>query len=559
MSLLRFVVRESGTDGIRILAAAVVSGIANGLFIAFINAGATHAANDEFRAEQIAAALLAIAMYALLQQIALGQAITAAETALLRVRLRVIAKVPRCRLRFIEAHGNLGTFLPLSEDAGLISQGALALAAAAQGLLVVVFAALYLAWLSPGTFLIAALIYAALIPAGARRKQQGRRELRRAAAADARFFERFSGLLAGFKELKLNRPENDALFADIRRGTRRAFKLKLDASTRLAHSIAYGYAVPVLVVFAAVFVIPALLPQASATVHEVTATVLFMNAPLGVLVNAAPLIARIDAALARIDALEQQVDDAADPADGPADSPADTGADTGAANPAAPRLPAPAPSFVQIALRGVRFRYLDQTGQPLFAVGPIDLDIRAGELLFIVGGNGSGKSTLLKLLTGLYPPEDGELRLDGRRLWPTDLTRYRSLFATVFTDFHLFRRLYGIPNLDPAEVNRWLAELDIADKTRYTEQGFTNLDLSTGQKKRLAIAAALLKERPICVFDEPAADQDPAFRRRLYEELLPRFRADGRTLIVVSHDDRWFHVADRVLEMRDGQLAPLRR
>jgi putative ATP-binding cassette transporter len=214
---------------------------------------------------------------------------------------------------------------------------------------------------------------------------------------------------------------------------------------------------------------------------------------------------------------------------------------------------------VQIALRGVRFRYLDQTGQPLFAVGPIDLDIRAGELLFIVGGNGSGKSTLLKLLTGLYPPEDGELRLDGRRLWPTDLTRYRSLFATVFTDFHLFRRLYGIPNLDPAEVNRWLAELDIADKTRYTEQGFTNLDLSTGQKKRLAIAAALLKERPICVFDEPAADQDPAFRRRLYEELLPRFRADGRTLIVVSHDDRWFHVADRVLEMRDGQLAPLRR
>lgn len=550
MNLLRFVARESGADTVKILYAAIISGLANGLFIAVINTGAAHSANDEFKAELVAAGLLAIALYAALQHYALRQAVTAAETALLRVRLRVIAKVRWCRLRFIEAQGDLGTFLPLSEDAGLISQGALSLAAAAQGMLVIVFSALYLLWLSPATFLVAVLIYASLLPLVANRQQEVGKGLGRAAVMDARFYERFAGILAGFKELKLNRPENDALFADIRQGTQEAFQLKLEASTRLAQSITFGYAVPVLVVFAGVFVVPALTPEAGETVHKVTATILFLNAPLGVLVNAAPMVARIEAALTRIDELERQVELANDPSDASAAA-EQAGLEISTAPTATPET---AQRFERIELHGVRFRYLDRDGQPLFAIGPVELTIQAGELLFIVGGNGSGKSTLLKLLTGLYPPDQGELFLDGQPLPADDLTRYRSLFTTVFTDFHLSRRLYGIPNLDPAEVNRWLSELEIDQKTRYTEQGFDRLDLSTGQKKRMAIAAAMLKRRPICVFDEPAADQDPAFRKRLYEELLPRFRAAGRTLIVVSHDDRYFHIADRVLEMRDGEL-----
>jgi putative ATP-binding cassette transporter len=554
MSLLGFVVRESAPERDKILAAAALSGLANGLFIAVINAGAAHSANDEFKLELAAAALLAVALYALLQHYALGQAVRAAETALLRVRLRIIGKASRCSLRFIEQAGGIGRFVPLSEDAGLVSQGALSLAAAAQGALVILFAALYLAWLSPITFLLALILYAILLPLSIGRQQRVRAELGRAAAADARFYDRFAGLLAGFKELKLNRPESDALFADIRSGTAEAFALKLDAGRRLARSIGYGYAVPVLVVFAGVFLAPALLPEGSETVHKVAATILFMNAPIGVLVNAVPMLARIDAAIARLDDLERQVDRAQDPAEAAAPNAPEPSVDAAVPQPSAAR-PDQATDFRRIALSGVRFSYLDAQGRPLFAVGPIELEVQAGELLFIVGGNGSGKSTLLKLLTGLYPPDQGELLLDGRPVPPDALGRYRALFTTVFTDFHLFPRLYGIPDLDPARVNHWLAELQIADKTRYTAAGFSNLELSTGQKKRLAIAAALLKGRPICVFDEPAADQDPAFRRHLYEDLLPRFRAEGRTLIVVSHDDRYFHIADRVVEMRDGVLS----
>jgi putative ATP-binding cassette transporter len=145
----------------------------------------------------------------------------------------------------------------------------------------------------------------------------------------------------------------------------------------------------------------------------------------------------------------------------------------------------------------------------------------------------------LKLLTGLYRPQQGEILLDGRPV----------------TDFHLFERLYGAPDADPAVVNKGLEDLGLADKTEYTPEGFTDLALSTGQRKRLAFLAAVLRDRPICVFDELAADQDPGFRRRFYEEILPELSRQGRTLVVVSHDERYFHTADRVLRVGDGLVS----
>jgi putative ATP-binding cassette transporter len=214
--------------------------------------------------------------------------------------------------------------------------------------------------------------------------------------------------------------------------------------------------------------------------------------------------------------------------------------------------------FQQIELRGLVFHYTDRRGQPLFAVGPSDLRLKRGERLFIVGGNGSGKSTLLKLLTGLYRPEQGEIRLDGQLITDEERPRYRSLFTGVFTDFHLFERLYAVPDIDPDVVNAGISELGLAQETRYSVDGFTNLELTASQGRRLAFLASVLKNRPICVFDELAADQDPPFRRRFYEEILPKLSAEGRTLVVVTHDDQYFHTADRVLRVTDGRITELK-
>jgi putative ATP-binding cassette transporter len=97
--------------------------------------------------------------------------------------------------------------------------------------------------------------------------------------------------------------------------------------------------------------------------------------------------------------------------------------------------------------------------------------------------------------------------------------------------------------------------VELDRKTQFAEDRFTTLDLSMGQRKRLALVVALLEDRPIVVFDEWAAEQDAGFRRRFYEEIIPQLKRDGRTVIAVTHDERYFHVADRVLKMDYGELG----
>ncbi|MBT6511413.1 MAG: ATP-binding cassette domain-containing protein, partial [Rhodospirillaceae bacterium] len=211
--------------------------------------------------------------------------------------------------------------------------------------------------------------------------------------------------------------------------------------------------------------------------------------------------------------------------------------------------------FDEIRLENVTFDHVDASGQSSFRLGPIDLTLTKGETLFISGGNGSGKSTLLRILTALYAPTSGSLTLDGRAVVGGNTEAYQSLFSTVFADFHLFRRLYGLAAIDPERVDRMLVDVGLDQKVRFDDGSFDTLQLSTGQRKRLALVVAMLEDRPICVFDELAADQDPQFRRRFYEEFLPRLKAEGRTLVVVTHDDRYFGHGDRRAVMEEGRIS----
>ena len=179
----------------------------------------------------------------------------------------------------------------------------------------------------------------------------------------------------------------------------------------------------------------------------------------------------------------------------------------------------------------------------------------AGETVIISGGNGSGKSTLLRLLTALYSPQAGEILLDGRLSVPGDADSYRSLFSAVFSDYHLFKRLYGIMPEALEEAPDLLHRFEVDDKTSVVGGAFTTIDLSAGQRKRLALIVAILETRPICVLDEWAADQDPIFRRKFYTELLAMLKQRGVTVIAVSHDERYFDCADRRLHMEEGKFV----
>ncbi|AZD80797.1 cyclic peptide export ABC transporter [Pseudomonas chlororaphis] len=217
---------------------------------------------------------------------------------------------------------------------------------------------------------------------------------------------------------------------------------------------------------------------------------------------------------------------------------------------------APKPVVHSLELRGVSYSPPPVEGSEPFHLGPIDLDIKQGDIVFIVGENGCGKTTLIKLLLGLYQPQAGEIRLNGEAV--TDLARddYRQLFTTVFADYYLFDDLVqggGQQSLDSA--TQYLDRLEIAHKVSIKDGAFTTTDLSTGQRKRLALVNAWLEGRPVLVFDEWAADQDPAFRRIFYTELLPDLKRLGKTIIVISHDDRYFDIADQLVRLRAGKVV----
>jgi putative pyoverdin transport system ATP-binding/permease protein len=190
-----------------------------------------------------------------------------------------------------------------------------------------------------------------------------------------------------------------------------------------------------------------------------------------------------------------------------------------------------------------------------FLLGPIDLTMRSGELIFIVGSNGSGKSTLAKLITGLYAPQSGEVLLDGLPVNETNIEWYRQHFATTFADVYLFDRYLGLEDrqLDP-EINRYLQEFQLDRKVSVTNGVLSTIDLSQGQRKRLALLTAFLEDRPIYLFDEWASDQDPAFREIFYARMLIQLKERGKLVIVITHDDRYFHLADRILKLNYGRV-----
>jgi putative ATP-binding cassette transporter len=214
-----------------------------------------------------------------------------------------------------------------------------------------------------------------------------------------------------------------------------------------------------------------------------------------------------------------------------------------------------ATAFESIVLEGVTHRYFREKENDVFTLGPVNLSFRPGELVYLIGGNGSGKTTLAKMLVGLYTPESGRILLNGEEVGEAQRDAYRQHFSVVFSDFFLFDTLLGIrlDNVDRA-AHALLEDLQLAHKVKIENGVFSTLELSQGQRKRLALLVSYLEDRPFYLFDEWAADQDPLFKDVFYRRLLPALKAKGKTVVVITHDDRYFHLADRYIKLDFGQV-----
>jgi putative ATP-binding cassette transporter len=363
--------------------------------------------------------------------------------------------------------------------------------------------------------------------------------LRASRLAQDELFKHFRSLCDGAKELRMHRPRRRAFLSQLLGdAVERVRWHHTRGMTIYAASESWGtfwffaFIGLVLFVFSRIAAIPAEVMSGYALIF------LYMVLPLDGLLMAIPSINRARVAL---DWVEQGT--------------------AGLVNqvPAAARGSSEPPAlarFESLRLCGITHAYHREQEDRSFTLGPVDLEIRRGEIVFLIGGNGSGKTTFAKLLVGLYRPEAGEIFVDGRAVSDAGRDDYRQLFSAVFSDFFLFDRLIGLgaaADLD-GQARRWLHELALDRKVTVERGALSTTELSAGQRKRLALLVAYLEDRPFYVFDEWAADQDPAYKAIFYERLLPELRARGKTVLVISHDDRYFHVADRCIELEAGQL-----
>jgi putative ATP-binding cassette transporter len=298
----------------------------------------------------------------------------------------------------------------------------------------------------------------------------------------------------------------------------------------------------VLLLGAVAFVLPVIATSFSGSATKIVAAILFFFGPLSNVVLMIPMLAQVNVTIDNLQRLEAKLDEALAKSAG---------------NEAAPLVDLS--SFRAIRFEGVCFTYRDQDGNATFEVGPVDGEVRRGEILFLVGGNGSGKTSFLKLFTALYSPAQGTIRVDDVGIGPANIQSYRNLFSAIFSDFYLFDKLHGLSAATPERVNALLEVMELSHKTAFSDGRFTNTHLSTGQRKRLALVVACLEGKPVYVFDEVAADQDAHFRSYFYETLLPELKNSGKTVVVVTHDDRYFHLADRVFGMDYGKLTEIER
>ena len=350
-------------------------------------------------------------------------------------------------------------------------------------------------------------------------------------------FERFRALTEGIKELKLHRPRRLAFLSENLQTSAASFRRHNVLGNNIFTVVSsWGHLLIFVLIGLLFFALPALKPVDARILTGYTIIILYMMTPLEIVLNMLPDLGRANVSAQKIDALGLML-----------------GADSPEAEFAA--QPGPEPSWGCLELIGVTHAYYREREGGSFKLGPIYLCLHPGELIFVTGGNGSGKTTLAKLLVGLYSPEAGEIRLKGNPI--TDETRefYRQHFSVVFSDFYLFESLLGLSEPESDSVARdYLAQLQLDKKVEINAGVLLTIDLSQGQRKRLALLTAYLEDRSIYVFDEWAADQEPLFKDIFYFELLPKLKARGKLVIVISHDDRYYHVGDRVIRLDYGKV-----
>ncbi|MGZ9709214.1 cyclic peptide export ABC transporter [Glaciimonas sp. GNP009] len=516
-----------------------LTGLSGMILISLINLAAQQTASGQIVSGKLRFLyLLGFALFVLVNRESLSEANCLLQKQLALLRLRIADKIRRSELRSVEQLGNGEIYATLVKESDQLSQNFTVLISAGQGMFLLAFSLLYIAYLSFPAFLLVSLSTLGALYFFYIRRQALDAELVDVYVDEMEMLESLNHFTHGFQEIRINAAKNDALYRRYEEIVNRLEKDVVNVGSGWVVLLMFGNSFLYILLGAIVFILPMFFHGYTDIIYKITSISFFCVGPVAVITAALPIYARSDSDLGRILQLEKKLE-AGEP-----DVQKDDQMQGNLFQ-----------DFKEIKVSDLRFTYQNQYGEPGFSSGPVNMEIQRGEIIFVRGGNGSGKSTLMKLLCGLYRPDHTAIEVDGSPVSRDNLQQYREIFTCIFPDFHLFDRFHGIENVDYERARALIKRMELTGKVDISDNGFSTLDLSTGQRKRLAMIVALLEDCEIFMFDEWAADQDAHFREFFYEQILPDLKRRNKTVIAVTHDEQYWHLCDRLYTLDLGVMT----
>jgi len=532
--MLVFLCRSSWLTVVGVLLAGIISGLSSAALVALINSTLSNTLDTKLLPWLFVGLSIAVLSSGFLSNYLLNR-LSAQIVCDLRIQIsRLILAAP---YPYLQKLGKPALLAHLTEDISVIANASQLLPLVCINFAVVAGCMTYLSWLSWHLALVLAGVIVFGVLSSSLFREWPKKAVLKAREEYDVLNSDFRALTEGVRELKLHRQRSDAFMAQSLAASAEAYR-RYSFRGAVAYLLVNQWAqlLYFLVIGVILYVFPVWQVIDQKVIGGYTLVFLFMMSPLSILTTSLPVFSRAKVSLQKVRQLGEQLKNQAMQADAPDKREVCT-------------------NFSGLSLQGVTHSFHREKENRNFTLGPIDLDFKSGELVFLVGGNGSGKTTLAMLLIGLYTPEQGDIRWNGEVVDDGNKEDYLQNFSVIFSDFYLFDELYGFDNeKNHVLIADYLQRLHLHHKVRVENGRFSSVNLSQGQRKRLALLVAYLEDRPFYVFDEWAADQDPEFKHLFYTELLPALKARGKTVLVISHDDRYFYLADRCIKLEEGRI-----
>ncbi|WP_038286488.1 cyclic peptide export ABC transporter [Acetivibrio straminisolvens] len=534
--LANYFVKPNDKPFFMIIVLSIVSGIGNSLVLFIVN----EALNRNLEPETWNAAvesglyvyfILGILLFTICAMIVRKRLIKITSNIVYEKRMQIIDSILKASYHKFEAIENGKIYAALNNDTETVSGFVNMFVSFFSGVITMITCFIYLGTLNFYGMVLSVLIIVLAVAMFLKISQSAEKLFDKNREIQNTFFDYISDMVMGFKELYISKKKRLEFRDDIQSKCEMYRDSRVEGEYKFVGASIIGEIMYISVIGIVVFTFPMILPSLDGnTLRNYVLVYLYMGGIVNQIIFLIPEFVRVLVSWKRINGFIEEIKSIEEEA---------------AVTSSIEEKPT-------IELKEVTYQYKNENGEK-FSVGPIDYTFRPGEIVFISGGNGSGKSTLAKLITGLYKPDKGEITVNRKNVDPETLGSY---FTAIYSDFHLFERLYGIQCEEKREeIEKYLKILDIADKVEINDGAFSTLKLSTGQRKRLALLVSYLEDRPVYLFDEWAADQDPEFRKFFYKTLLPELKARGKTVIAITHDDSYFDEADRLIKMEMGRIV----